>query len=434
MVIEILNKKRIIAMINKNNYIIIFLVFFSLFIPVVRFLAVFLHLQHDYITHQVLSRIESLKSGTTDFFYFWGIGHLINNGYIDKLNDFHFYGQYLHTVNHTMNVSYWAYMPTYNFIICFLGAFPYFVSYFIWMSFNIFIFYFACSHFIKNRSLCCLLVFNPASIITYHYAQNSVFLLSLIMLGLYYNTLNNKINFKKDSNMLAGFLLGLVSVKFPVFILIPIYLILSKSWKTLFYTIMTSIMLILLSILFFGLQSWYDYFNVLAPTMSHAFQSNAVNASFARICVSPFIVFHMMNISLNLSWIFQIIISFLSVVFIFISLRKQWFKNKIDQIAFLLPLILISTPYSHLYDLVFLSFSVFIIMSKALENKNIFMFYAIFLIWTFLGLTDFLLVIDVSYKNYIPLLSLLTIPIVIWFTYYLRNNNTMKQIEIKCDN
>jgi hypothetical protein len=423
-------------MIQKNNYIIILLLFFSLFIPFIRFFAVFLYLQHDIISHHVLSRIESIRSGTTDFYYFWGVGNLIDNGYISQLKDFHFYSQYLslHATNHVMETSYWAYMPTYNFIICFLGFFPYFIGYLIWIFSTIFLFYFACSRFIKDKKLCCLLVFSPASIITYHYAQNSVLLLSLIISGLYYNTMNNKIDFKKDNNMLSGFILGLVSIKFPIFILIPIYLFLSKSWKTLFYTITTSILLILFSIIVFGLQSWYDYFDVLAPTMSHAFQSNAVNASFARICVSPFIVFRMMNFSLTSSWIFQILISLSSVILIFVSLKKQWFKHKIDQIAFFLPLVLISTPYSHLYDLVFLSFSLYVIIYKLLKANSLYMFFGMFLIWTFLGTTDFLLILNVSYKNYIPLMSLLTIPIVIYFVYYLRNNNITKQIEIKCDN
>jgi hypothetical protein len=380
-----------------NNKTIILFFLLSALIPFMENAIYFLIRSND------LSLFANLTIGTVDYYYFWGVGRFINLGHISDLTNFELYKNFLqHNINNKMYTSYWAYPPTINFLICFIALFPYFIGYIIWNFIGLSLFYFACKKYTKNNlNFICILLTSPFLLIAFHYGQTSIIIASLIMLGLYFNKFNSqKINFQYDHSMLSGLLFGLSTIKYPFVLLIPIYLLLTKSYKTLFYMILTSIIMIVLSILCFGLQAWLDYFYILAPWMMHD-----IKISSNVVAISPLGVMHTENIQWNIAWFFQIIIMISSIIFLFICILKKYFINKIEQDIFLLSMILYVTPYAHIYDMVVLSFPLLYTLHKAyILNKKIYVYILSFM-WLFFPFIDWMKLLY-STKIYVNFLTI----------------------------
>lgn len=96
----------------------------------------------------------------------------------------------------------------------------------------------------------------PVALVNLLYGQNGPILGALLVGGLWW----------RDSRpWLAGILLGLLTVKPQLGILVPILLLLQGNWRTIAGACIAALSLILLSALAFGPGAWKDYVTLVSP-------------------------------------------------------------------------------------------------------------------------------------------------------------------------
>lgn len=348
----------------------------------------------DSMTHDILPKFESIRMGATDFVYFYGGGRMIDDGLYNRLGDHVFFRDYLRSITtHGMTISYWGYPPSSYFLFGFLGLFSFWTSYFIWTTFNIILGYVTFYKLTKSKKVTVLLIFSPVLFVFYHYSQTSMITLFCISLGLLYNT--DDTHYGK---LISGIFFGLATIKYPFLIAAVVYLICSRSWKTLISMCITSFLMVAISCLCFGIQSWIDYFTVIGPEMAKGIaEINFSKMEYSVVFVSPlyatiltaFQFGYIHNIPWNIAWIIQGIISALCII----SITYVTIKNKLSRqelIAFILSLSLVVSPYNHSYDLIFIAYPMYFLLHKFWISDNKPLCSAMFIMWTYMGLTEWI--------------------------------------------
>lgn len=396
--------------------------------PLFRFIGVFFKRQYIDNTHIYASRLHSIYSGTSDFIYFWGVGKFINAGHIHDIIHFQQMGNFIAKLcGHIIPYGNWAYWPTYNFIICFLALFPLLLAYAIWNVFTLCMGYYAFSKFIKKKWLIFMLVLSPVAFVNYHYGQTGMFMASLLVLGFGYWEKEQKCRFFTwDTHIKSGIFFGLCSLKFPFMMLIPVFLLFSKSWKTLSYMLITMCSMILLSLICFGIQPWIDNIKILSPLMSQNILKPYSNQIFQELYVSPFIAIRSFHISLSISWIFQITISCLCALIVAYVSFNNILSTKRDVVGFILPLSLLATPYGHVYDLVIASLTMIICFQKAYERSFIYLYPLLGFFWYIWGISDYSILTHAKIAPYLPCVNSIILFILAIIIYTMKDRKDNK--------
>jgi hypothetical protein len=166
-----------------------------------------------------------------------------------------------------MNLPY-PYPPSFLLLILPFGVMDYYAAYAAWIL-GTFALYFAVSwHRAWPRSAAFIIILAPVTILTFAYGQTG-FLTSALMVGGF--------RFIATRPILSGLLLGLVSIKPQLAILIPIALISARLWRTLTAAGVTVLVLILVSSAAFGWSIWPLW---LSQLLAHADWSLAVKPQY----------------------------------------------------------------------------------------------------------------------------------------------------------
>jgi hypothetical protein len=410
------------------KFSIIFFGLLCIFLPAFRFISVFLKRQYIAGTHTYASKLDSVYSGTSDFIYFWGTGKFINAGHIHDIINFNQMGSFIAKLcGHVLPYGNWAYWPTYNFIICFLALFPLLIAFAIWNIFTASLGYFAFSKIIKQKWLILMLVFSPVALVNYHYGQTGMFLSSLLILGFAYWKEEQERNILSwDTNVKSGVFFGLCSLKFPFIILIPIFLLVTKSWKTLLYMMFTMFFMVIASFVCFGIQPWIDNIEILSPLISKNILKPYNNQMFQELYISPFIAMRSFHFSLTASWCFQLLVTLSCIIAVAFVFFKKILFTKRDIIGFILPLSLLATPYGHVYDLVIASLTIIICFQKAYEKNKILFYPILGFFWYIWGACEYSILTHAKIAPYLPSVNSIILFILVIILYILRDTKDEK--------
>lgn len=108
--------------------------------------------------------------------------------------------------------------------------------------------------------ICLAVLFCPAALMNFNISQNGALIASLLISGLW---------LADRSPWLAGILIGLVTIKPQLGILVPIYLLAQGNWRSITSASMTFITLVLVSGWMFRPQSWYMFADKVLPFMRY---------------------------------------------------------------------------------------------------------------------------------------------------------------------
>lgn len=186
-----------------------------------------------------------------------------------------------------------------------------------------------------------LAVASPAAIINAGFGQNGAWTAALLIGGIGWST---------RRPLIAGVLLGLLSLKPHLGLLVPVCLLASRNWKALASCALTSIALVLLSAYGFGWEAWALFISETRPLMQsileapwmHPYQVNAIS------------VFHLarsLGGDLTTSYLCQSVSTALAVGVVW----RLWRNPAADQrfrVAMTIFLTYLATPYGWTYDLV----------------------------------------------------------------------------------
>lgn len=243
------------------------------------------------------------------------------------------------------------YPPTYLLILWVSGLLSYPVAFISWSLFGLSFFAATVRFYFKRISTkiydLLLYVFsNPSLIYNMMSGQNGFLTASLMALGC-------KQNHDKPS---YAFFFGLLwfkpQIAFPI---LPV-LIAGKYYKSIPWYIAGTIIPVLITIILWGLQPWYDFFNGLQHIGNHAF-----------FMVTIYEYMTILGLSHTLSLIIQLFISaIIMIILLYVSRTKTWTQTSALTISSI-PLL---TPYLLDYDLVMLSIPILIIMATKSTTLN----------------------------------------------------------------
>ena len=166
----------------------------------------------------------------------------------------------------------------------------------------------------------------------------------------------------------AGVLLGLLTTKPHLGLLIPICLLASGNWKAISTACITATLLFVASSSAFGVMSWVWYLTDVRHFMTAVILERPYTGeSFQKMMVTPFILARGMGATLSLAYAVQASVAAGSAVLAWRCWRKPDADPK-ARTALTAALALLATPYCYAYDMIGVSVGVALLAGMALKD------------------------------------------------------------------
>ena len=189
----------------------------------------------------------------------------------------------------------------------------------------------------------------PASLLNIHGGQNGYFTAGGALLVLYL--------LRKERNVAAGIVLGLLSFKPHIFLLWPIMLLIERRWKTIVAAAITVLLLVGISIEVYGINAWHDYLTVTTPLQWKITYEAPEGDKLLKVCdlaiPSVTVALRILGAPLALNYVVQAA----ATLIVAFGIGTAFFRRKlaIDHAALLLSSgALLATPYVATHDTLFL--------------------------------------------------------------------------------
>jgi len=284
-----------------------------------------------------------------DFINYYSSSVLVKQGELLTLFDIENYRifQRYYFEGSKLNTHSWSYPPHYLLFTLPLSFFPYFVSLFIWTTLGLIAVFKATKLYTLNSFDAWVIILTPASLICFVAGQNGMFSAALMIAPFI---------LKDKHPRLAGVLLGFLTYKPQLGMLIPIAFILMRDWKVIFWASLTTMTLIMISIALFGLEPWMSFIHDVIPSQVGVLTH--MGPPFAYMIPSLFKSVHLFGVDQDIAMFFQTTLSALLIILVLWAFWRH--RNYKLQLACLFTSILLFTPYIVIYDMVPLALAVYL--------------------------------------------------------------------------
>jgi hypothetical protein len=277
-----------------------------------------------------------------DFLNYWTGSKLFLSGRLGTLYDAVAYPAYLDSVwgNGFGSLSF-SYPPTLLPFISWLGLFPYGVALVLWSVLGVGLLIAAGWPYTKQPLVLLALIFAPAVCVCLDDGQNGLIFSAMLVAAL--RVLDRK-------PILAGVLIGLLTVKPQLGILLPIALICAGRWKTVGAAAVTTLALVALSLLIAGAEPWRLYFEKVVPYQSRLFRGDGM---WQTMTPSPVIAIVVAHGSWALAWAVQAAVSAAMMVLVAVLFLGRGNGRSIGAVdrVILTGATFLATPYAFNYDM-----------------------------------------------------------------------------------
>lgn len=316
------------------------------------------------ILYLLFDNFEFLEGGLSrgqmlgrDFINYWSAGHLLLDGRMSDLYDFERYERaYQELTGRNLSFSTFPYPPHGLWLVLPLGWFSYFPGLIAWtlVTFGI------CAYVLIRFSglgwkAISFLAFAPAAAINISSGQNGFVSAALLCGGLL---------LVERRPVLAGVLLGLLTYKPQLGLLVPFALLMGRHWTVIASAAATVAILVGGSILLLGLDPWRDYVTLSMP-LQRSFAE--AGTGFYQVMVpTPFMAGRNLGLHSSEAYILHLIVAVpvaLLCIFVFRSNRSL-----VHRVAILLVGAFLVSPYAFNYDMVALALIVY--MLAAIEPSR----------------------------------------------------------------
>ena len=182
-----------------------------------------------------------------DFFNFWVASLMVLQGKAAALFDAAQYSAMLRDLYGSDFSVRWLYPPHFFLFVWPLALMPYMAAYATFMAATLAVFLVVAAKVWGGREIVLWLVLAPVTFLGILYGQTA-FLVGAFMIGAIY--------LWDERPILAGILLGLLTIKPQFGVLIPLVLLLERRWLVIAVATATTLALVALSLLAFGAEPW----------------------------------------------------------------------------------------------------------------------------------------------------------------------------------
>jgi len=350
---------------------------------------------------QSLDGIRESKTGRDflgrDFINFWAVGTYSEASNTSNLYNYEFYREYLVSLfGEPLNRYSYSYPPHAIFFFRIFGTLSYFWALMLWSVGGVATMMSAVRQY-REELPGYFWIICPATFVCLFTGQIGLFLTGLFIWGMLLSP-------KKP--WLAGILIGCLTIKPQLGPLLVIALIISGQWKTIISASITTIILLGLSVLLFGMDSWSIFIREILP-----YQSEVISKNFGVFdYMVPSVFKWVINLggSVKMAWALQAISIALSI-YLTIKIFRSGLKWS-EKTAILCLLTFLFSPYMAIYDMALL-LPVAIILFARLPSISILL---IFL--PFIGLFT-------AFYN-VPLYQLTLIGVSLYFGFGFQSQNS----------
>jgi hypothetical protein len=250
---------------------------------------------------------------------------------------------------------FWSYPPHIMLFIWPFGLLDYLPSFMVWCAVGLVLYVWAAVAGGVERKYWLFLAVAPAVSVNVNFGQNG-FLTAALLIGGLANLDRRPI--------LAGILFGILTIKPQLGLLLPVLLVLTGRWRVIGSAVVTTVLLVAATAIWFGPEVWIQYLHKVVP-QQHALLYFAVDAAWTSVA-SAFVTARLAGLPVDLAWVVQGVASacaFGMVVWTF------WRKRDpvLSQALFVTATFLFS-PWIMLYDMVVFGWIVALLRQRGNET------------------------------------------------------------------
>lgn len=283
---------------------------------------------------------QSLIWTNRDFSNYWLASRMFLDGQVQDL--FNGHEAYFAYMRQAFGADYpwhsWSYPPHFLFLIWPLAFLPHGISMIVFLLVTLFVYLHAVSIFARRHPQFPVILLLPFLLCNILAAQNGFITASLFIYGLV---------LRDRRPVLAGVMIGILTVKPQLGILIPILLIYERRWLVIASAGVTTVVMILMSALIFGPDTWFGYIQ-----NTWAYQSSVMNSAtgiFLAMMPSVFGALRGLGYDATFAMTVHAPVAVVALcVFLWTLPRMRSADSRIASLAFATFLV---TPYSLTYDL-----------------------------------------------------------------------------------
>jgi alpha-1,2-mannosyltransferase len=245
----------------------------------------------------------------------------------------------------------WSYPPHLLLFNWPLGLLPYMTSYVLYCVFGLVLYVLVVSEGSRRQEHLLLLLLAPAVTANIWTGQNGFLVAALLVGGLI--LLDRR-------PILAGVLFGVLTIKPHLGVLLPIMLVLTGRWRTIFATVATIVVLFAATSLVFGFKVWTAYIQDAMPT-----QSRVVLEGYANYMVhmpTAFMNAKVARLPLAVCFAIQAVFSVLTLVAVVWTFWRK--RDPVLSNAVFITAIFTVSPYAFNYDMVLFSWVIIKLMDR----------------------------------------------------------------------
>ncbi len=291
-----------------------------------------------------------------DFINYWSASVLTSSDRTLEIFDYQkFHQAQTALLEHEYQLRIWSYPPHFLLYLVPLSWMSYQLAYVIW---NLVTFGMLALAMwwngIRTSSIILLLV-APATFVNILTGQNGFLSGALFVGGLLCI---------REYPIIAGILLGLLSYKPHLGILLPVVLFAMRVWKPLVSAGFTIALLVFVSVMLYGPESWHIYFTVTSQNNASVLESGTGFLTYMMPTV--FMSGRILEIDVDVIYLLQFTFLILTMIGTYWGVRHS--ENRGLQVATVSIAIFLASPYAHNYDMTILSAAIILIFFHADEH------------------------------------------------------------------
>jgi len=308
-----------------------------------------------------------------DFLNAWVYGREAWSGEAGRYYDIRLYNQHLAALTGwDYPAQQWSYAPHFMLVMAPFGLMPYLPALALWTALSLLALLVVVPVTADRRFAWPVLVLAPAGVFCWISGQAS-FLLLALLIGIWRNL--------DRRPLLAGMLLGLLTVKPQLGLLFPLMLVLTGRWRVVFAAAATTLALAGATALLWGVDLWRLYLTVGAP-MQELVLSRPTNVSYAFM-PTLYMNARLLGASSGLAYGLQVLAALAAAGAVAWTYRRP--RDPLLSYAALMVAGLVATPYLMSYDLLVAVWAVLAVGGGAGRERIVYLLVTLLPLLTLMG-------------------------------------------------
>lgn len=274
-----------------------------------------------------------------DFVNSWMGGRAALHGGLQTYFEVHRYNAEIHRL-FAANVPFhnWSYPPHILLLLWPFGLLPYLASYALWLAAGLGVYLWAASGARLDREILLFLALSPVAMVLVLTGQNGFFTGALLL----------SVLAQWDRRpWLAGIMLGVLSVKPQLVLLMPLVLMMTGRWRCLAIAAATAAAMVALTTVLYGGAVWHDYLAEAVPFQNVVMTKGT--GLMLGMMPTAFINARLMGAPSAVAWALQAVTSAIALTAVIWTFRER--RDPMLSSAMLLAASILVVPYSFNYDM-----------------------------------------------------------------------------------